>query len=248
MSQTCIWNLFLHENQSYMNIVIFSGAGISAESGIATFRDSGGLWENYNIEEVATPEAFQKNPELVLDFYNQRRRQIATAEPNAAHLYLKELEKIANTTIITQNIDDLHERSGSKNVVHLHGLITQAKSSYSDQHVQDIGFNDIRLGDHAADGSQLRPNIVWFGEAVPMLDKAIQIVRTADILITIGTSLNVYPAAGLIYETKSTCKNYVIDPNMNSDQLPPEFSLIKEKATIGAKELVHSLTNQSKNW
>lgn len=225
-----------------MEIVIFSGAGISAESGIATFRDSGGLWEQYKIEEVATPEAFQKNPELVLDFYNQRRKNIKNAVPNEAHRQIPVLESIGNVTVITQNIDNLHERAGSKQVIHLHGCITQAKSSKKDDFIEEIGFRDINIGDLAKDGSQLRPNIVWFGEPVPAMDKAIDIVKKADIMITVGSSLNVYPAAGLVFETLKDCQNYVIDPNVQELNLPDNFILLKENASLAIKNLVQQLT------
>lgn len=226
-----------------MEIVVFSGAGISAESGISTFRDTGGLWEKYKIEEVATPDAFQRNPKLVLDFYNQRRRQIEGVEPNGAHYEIVRLESVGNVNVITQNIDNLHERAGSKNVLHLHGCITQAKSSLHDQHYIDIGFNDICVGDRAADGSQLRPHVVWFGEAVPAYNDALELIKNTDVLITVGTSLNVYPAAGLVFETDSNCKHYVIDPNVNELNLPGNFNLIKKNASEGMKSLVQRLTN-----
>lgn len=225
-----------------MKVVVFSGAGISAESGIATIRESGGLWEQHNIEEVATPEAFAKNPELVLEFYNQRRRQIAGVKPNMAHIAIAELEKKLNVRVITQNIDDLHERAGSKNVLHLHGCITIAKSSLVDDLYEDIGYKDIKIGDKAKDGSQLRPHVVWFGEAVPAIDTAALIAADADIMITVGSSLNVYPAAGLIYQTKPTCTHYVVDPNVDELNLPENFHLIKKDAGEGLSELVQHLT------
>ena len=225
-----------------MKVVVFSGAGISAESGIATIRESGGLWEQHNIEEVATPEAFAKNPELVLEFYNQRRRQIADVKPNMAHMAIAELEKKLKVQVITQNIDDLHERAGSKNVLHLHGCITIAKSSLVDDLYEDIGYKDIKIGDKAKDGSQLRPHVVWFGEAVPAIDTAALIAADADIMITVGSSLNVYPAAGLIYQTKPTCTHYVVDPNVDELNLPENFHLIKKDAGEGLSELVQHLT------
>ncbi len=225
-----------------MKVVVFSGAGISAESGIATFRESRGLWEQHNIEEVATPEAFAKNPELVLGFYNQRRRQIADVKPNMAHIAIAELEKKLKLQVITQNIDDLHERAGSKNVLHLHGCITIAKSSLVDDFYENIGYMDIKIGDKAKDGSQLRPHVVWFGEAVPAIDTAALIAADADIMITVGSSLNVYPAAGLIYQTKPTCTHYVVDPNVDALNLPENFHLINKDSGEGLSELVQHLT------
>ena len=225
-----------------MEIIIFSGAGISAESGIATFRNSGGLWEQHKIEDAATPEAFQKNPELVLGFYNQRRKSVKNAVPNEAYSQIPVLESIGNVTVITQNIDDLHERAGSMQVIHLHGCITQAKSSATDDFMEEIGFRDINIGDLAKEGSQLRPNIVWFGEPLPAMDKAINIVKKADVMITVGSSLNVYPAAGLVFETSKDCQNYVIDPNVQELNLPDNFVLLKENASLAIKNLVQQLT------
>ncbi len=180
------------------HIVVFTGAGISAESGIATFRDSGGLWEQYSIEEVATPDAWHRNPRLVLDFYNARRRQVAEAQPNAAHQALAELEQHFPTTIITQNIDDLHERAGSTQVVHLHGEITKARCPEAPHLIYDIGYRDIQWGDTCKHGHQLRPHVVWFGEPVPMYPVAASLIRSADIGIVIGTSLAVSPANFLV--------------------------------------------------
>ena len=178
------------QHKKLKKIVIFTGAGVSAESGISTFRDSGGLWEKHRIEDVATPEAFKENPERVLDFYNQRRRKIREVQPNAAHIALASLESDFNVHVITQNIDDLHERAGSRKVLHLHGLITQARDEHDDSTYYEIGFSDIQLGSISPQGGQLRPNIVWFGEEVPMMDEAIPIVNTCDVFIVIGTSLN----------------------------------------------------------
>ena len=183
--------------QPKKKIVVLTGAGISAESGLKTFRDSDGLWEGYDIEEVATPRAWKKNPQLVLDFYNYRRKNVLDAQPNAAHIGLAQLEKDFEVHIITQNIDDLHERAGSTKVMHLHGEIFKMRSEVSDDLVYDIR-GDMKLGDLAEDGAQLRPNIVWFEEAVPMIEEAIPVVRSADIFIIVGTSLVVYPAAGLV--------------------------------------------------
>ena len=183
-----------------MKIVIFTGAGISAESGLGTFRNSGGLWEKFAIEDVATPEAWSRNPKLVLDFYNQRRSDSKNANPNRAHLALKKLEDYHEVHIITQNIDDLHERAGSKNILHLHGEIMKAKTSEQSQDFHPVEYG-IELGDLGKDGLQLRPHVVWFGEAVPELERAILITEQADIFIIIGTSLNVYPAASLVSRT-----------------------------------------------
>lgn len=194
-------------------IVVLSGAGISAESGIKTFRDHDGLWENHRIEEVATPEAWRKNPELVLRFYNQRRRQLKTVQPNKAHLGLKALEKDFDVRIITQNVDDLHERAGSTHVLHLHGSLLSKCSSRDKSHSVFVD-SDMNLSDIAPDGSIYRPDIVWFGESVPMFEKAIQIAETADIFLIIGTSLQVYPAANLVAYTRPSIPIYVIDKNI----------------------------------
>jgi NAD-dependent deacetylase len=222
-----------------MKIVILTGAGISAESGLGTFRDSGGLWERFKIEDVATPEAWLKNPELVLNFYNERRKLNLLAQPNLAHFSLVELEKYFDVNIITQNIDDLHERAGSTNVLHLHGEILKAKTSeLSTDYIYIEG--DINIGDLGADGKQLRPHVVWFGEAVPMLDKAIEVVQQADVFIVIGTSLNVYPAANLIHYAKPNIPTYIIDPN-EIKSLPKNFTFFKTNATDGVPELVEKL-------
>jgi len=196
-----------------INLAVLSGAGVSKESGISTFRDSDGLWENYPVEQVASIEGWYRNPELMLDFYNARRAEIKEKQPNRAHILISELEKNFNVTVITQNIDDLHERAGSSNVIHLHGLCTQARSERNPNLVKDIGYSPIHLGDLAEDGTQLRPNIVWFGEAVPMLEKAAEVVQKCDILLVIGTSLVVYPAAGLVNYVHDGTPIYLIDPN-----------------------------------
>lgn len=195
-------------------IVILTGAGMSAESGISTFRDSNGLWENYRVEDVATPEGFASNPKLVLDFYNQRRRELLKTVPNAGHIGLVDLEKSFAVNIITQNVDDLHERAGSKNVIHLHGELMKSCSvkDLNTPYPIDSGDPDIHLGDKAPDGSQLRPFIVWFGEAVPMIEPAIKEVESCDIFVVIGTSLNVYPAAGLLNYVRRGQPIYLIDP------------------------------------
>ena len=219
------------------NFVVFTGAGISAESGLGTFRDSGGLWDNYKIEDVATPEAFQKNPGLVLEFYNIRRRQLLSATPNDAHYALNKLQENFNLQIITQNIDDLHERSGSNNVLHLHGKLRQSKSTL-DNKLYEIDGSELVLGDLCPNGGQLRPNVVWFGEAVPMMDKAIEIVKTADIFIIVGTSLNVYPAASLIHYTSNSCQKYIVDPNAAEEN---GILSIRQKASVGVPKLVDQI-------
>lgn len=224
------------------NLVVLSGAGISAESGIATFRDFGGLWDKYRIEDVATPEAFRKNPKLVLDFYNMRRRECIKAQPNRAHIGLAELENDYNVFIITQNVDDLHEKAGSKNVLHLHGELMKARSSMDSTLIYDLDSlnSDIQIGDQALDGSQLRPHIVWFGESVPMMEKAQDIVAKADILVIIGTSLNVYPAAGLVDNVSDGVPIYLIDPN--TVFVPRSgINFIQKIASEGVGELIKIL-------
>ena len=221
------------------HIVILSGAGISAESGIQTFRDSNGLWENYAIEDVATPQAWQKDPELVQTFYNLRRKQVLDAKPNAAHLYFAELEKRFKVTIVTQNIDDLHERAGSSNIIHLHGNITQAKSSgpSPDKKFYAVAGHEIPMGNLCDDGYQLRPHVVWFGEEVPEMDRAAAICQTADYLVIVGTSLQVYPAAGLAYIAPATAPKFIIDPNCGNLDVDKEFVKIPCSAVEGVKVL-----------
>lgn len=226
--------------QRMKRIIVFSGAGMSAESGLKTFRDSGGLWEEYKIEEVATPEAWQANPELVLKFYNMRRNQVLEATPNAAHLSLKDLESKFEVLIITQNIDNLHERAGSKNVLHLHGEIVKSRSEKNKALIQEQ-LGDISMGELASDGHQLRPHIVWFGEEVPMFQKASKEMAKADILLIIGTSLNVYPAAGLIYQIRSEIPVYLIDPSDITNPGIPNLTIIKEKASTAVPKLVENL-------
>lgn len=196
-----------------MNIVALTGAGISAESGIRTFRDSDGLWEHYRIEDVATPEAWLQNPALVLDFYNQRRQQVVAAQPNPAHLALARLQEHFRVDVVTQNIDNLHERAGSRHVLHLHGEILKARSTLPPFETFTLEGTELNLGDLCPRGSQLRPHIVWFGEEVPMLGDSARLVQKADILLIVGTSLNVYPAAGLVNYAPPHCRIYVIDPN-----------------------------------
>jgi len=219
-----------------MNVVVLSGAGISAESGISTFRDSDGLWEKYRIEDVATPEAWYRDPALVLDFYDQRREQVRAAASNAAHMALARLQDVAMVQIVTQNIDDLHERAGSRHVLHLHGEIVLARSTVPPYETYPAGGN-IALGDLCPRGAQLRPHVVWFGEEVPMLERAARIVQKADVLLVVGTSLQVYPAAGLVQYAPKGCKIIVIDPNA------PHISgmdvvTIKEKAGVALPRLV----------
>lgn len=222
-------------------IVVFTGAGISVESGLPTFRGSDGLWEGHRVEDVATPEAWEKDPELVQNFYNKRRSDCLAAEPNHAHRKLAELEKNYDITIITQNIDDLHERAGSSKVLHLHGQIRKGQSSINPNLIYDINGTDIKDGDLCELGSQLRPHVVWFGEAVPNMNEAYKIARQADVFITIGTSLQVYPAANLIYETKPDCKLILIDPNAEQYRVPPVVLKISEKASVGVDYLAKYL-------
>lgn len=222
------------------NLVVLSGAGVSAESGISTFRDSGGLWEQHRIEDVATPEAWEANHELVLDFYNMRRQKVLEVQPNSAHYAIAELEQEFQVQVITQNIDDLHERAGSSKVLHLHGEILLAKSSNpSKLHINESYYpvknGLIKKGDTCEEGFQLRPHVVWFGEPVPNLSKAEEIVSEAEILLVIGTSLNVYPAANLLYYTKPNCQIYLVDPNQVNVSHDLDVNIIQEKATIGMK-------------
>ena len=221
------------------HIVVLTGAGISAESGIKTFRDDDGLWEGHDVMEVATPEGFIKNPELVLDFYNQRRRQLLSVEPNQAHLDLAALETDFKVSIITQNVDDLHERAGSKNVIHLHGELLKARSSRHETDILECK-NDILMGDLCAKGFQLRPHIVWFGEAVPMIDIAMDVCASADILVIIGTSMQVYPAASLMHYVPHKTPIYFIDPKPSVDN-QELLTVISENATFGVKKLMELL-------
>ena len=220
------------------HIVVLTGAGMSAESGIATFRDSGGLWEQYPIEDVATPEGFSRNPQLVLDFYNARRKAAFEAKPNKGHVGLVEMEKEYKVSIITQNVDELHERAGSTNVLHLHGELSKVRSTVDPSLIYTLAPDncEIHLGDKCEKGSQLRPHIVWFGEAVPMIEKAMKIVQTADIFVVIGTSMNVYPAAGLLNYVHAGVPVYLIDPKeVNVHQ--PGIHFIKKGASEGVAEL-----------
>lgn len=222
-------------------IVILSGAGISAESGIKTFRDAGGLWEGHDIMEVATPQGFARNPTLVLDFYNQRRKQALEVLPNAAHFALKKLESKFEVTIITQNVDNLHERAGSKNVLHLHGELFKARSTGNENLIYDITAKDILIGDKCEKGFQLRPHIVWFGEQVPMMEKAVEFATLADIFIVVGTSLQVYPAAGLLDYVKKNTTIYLIDPKIPDIIQRKNLHLLQKTAVEGLPPLVDEL-------
>lgn len=225
-------------------IVVFSGAGMSAESGIKTFRDNGGLWEEYKIEDVATYNAWTKNRKLVLDFYNQRRKQVMEASPNAAHLMVAGLQEEFDVQVITQNIDDLHERAGSKKVLHLHGEIMKSRSSQWSELIYDIKEWELKEGDLCERGAQLRPHIVWFGEAVPEMIKAEMLTEEADIFITIGTSLNVYPAANLIHVVDASVPKYLIDPGEFNLDYIRNLTVIKAKAVEGMEILLKKLHEQ----
>ena len=222
------------------NIAVLTGAGVSAESGISTFRDSNGLWENYRVEDVASIEGWYRNPELVLDFYNTRRKELGQARPNAAHIAIAELEKDWNVTVVTQNVDNLHERAGSTRIIHLHGELTKVRpedkcndrDNFSEESVFDIGYGEIHLGDLAPDGAQLRPHIVWFGEAVPKIEQAIDAMEKADILLIVGTSLQVYPAAGLYRYAGYDTPIYIIDPK-DVPVSDSRITHIREVATKG---------------
>lgn len=222
-----------------MKVVVLTGAGVSAESGIKTFRDSDGLWEGHNVMEVASPEGFAKNPKAVLEFYNQRRQQLLTVQPNAAHKALVDLEKKHEVTIITQNVDDLHERAGSSNVIHLHGELLKVRST-GDENLVLEWKEDLNIGDLCEKGYQLRPHIVWFGEMVPLLDTAASIVEQADILIIIGTSMQVYPAAGLMQYAKPEVPIYFIDPKPSISETN-RIKVYAENASIGVPKVVEEL-------
>ncbi|EHU2951708.1 SIR2 family NAD-dependent protein deacylase [Acinetobacter baumannii] len=229
-------------------LVVFSGAGMSAESGIRTFRDSNGLWENYDIQQVATPEAWERNPALVQRFYNARRKNILEAQPNEAHQYIAKLQDYYDVQVITQNIDDLHERAGSQNVLHLHGNIRLAKSSgpdaqYTTQFYEVNGWKLDLEQDFCPNGYPLRPHVVWFGEAVPAYEEAIRLVQSADIFIVIGSTLSVYPVAALVHEIPHYSKAYYIDPQADHSRVPPQYKLLNMTATEGMHELFHQLTS-----
>jgi NAD-dependent deacetylase len=229
-------------HRSSMNrVVVLSGAGISAESGLQTFRGADGLWEGHRIEDVATPEAWAANPALVLDFYNQRRRAVRAAQPNAAHQALVELERAYDVRIVTQNVDDLHERAGSSQVLHLHGEVLKARSTCDPRLVRHLGDRDIELGDVCELGSQLRPHIVWFGELVPAMEEAVELVAEADILLVVGTSLQVYPAAGLVFEAPGKARRIVVNPKVPERVSGPQFEAIAMPATMGVPGVVAGL-------
>jgi NAD-dependent deacetylase len=225
-------------------IVVLTGAGISAESGVRTFRDSDGLWEEHRIEDVATFEAWQRNQQLVLDFYNQRRKQLYEVKPNAGHLALVELEKKFDVQIITQNVDDLHEQAGSTHVLHLHGELKKVRSTVDSSLVYTLDGWELKKGDLCEKGSQLRPHIVWFGEAVPMIEPATELVSEADILLVIGTSLNVYPAAGLVYYVKPGTPVYLIDPKAEMLSGVKNLTVMRENAGTGVPKLVNQLLSK----
>ena len=225
-------------------IIVFSGAGISAESGLKTFRDSDGLWENYDLTEVATPEAWDRDQKMVLEFYNLRRKQVIDASPNKSHTYLVKLEEKYNVEIITQNIDDLHERAGSSKVMHLHGEILKSRSTINDDQYQIDGAN-LNFGDTCKDDSQLRPDVVWFGEPVPKMIEAMELCKDADILIIIGTSLTVYPAANIVDFVPEDCEKYLIDPKNILTNSIKNLTIIKEKASIGIPQLTDILLGNS---
>ena len=226
------------------HLVVLTGAGVSAESGIRTFRDSNGLWEDHRVEDVASPEGFARDPALVLDFYNQRRAQAREVQPNAAHLALAGFEEVSGwrVTIITQNVDDLHERAGSSEVIHLHGMLNQMRSVKNETTVFDCP-GDIQVDDLAPDGGQLRPHIVWFGELVPLIEDAAEVASTADVLLVVGTSLQVYPAAGLLHYAPAGCPVYVIDPHQ-----PPAgragVRYVPEAASTGVPKVLRELATE----
>lgn len=225
-------------------VVVLTGAGISAESGLKTFRDSNGLWEEYDIMEVASYGGWIRNPALVMEFYNKRRSQLRNAQPNAAHFAIAQLEQKYDVQIITQNVDDLHERGGSTNILHLHGELTKARSVRYPELVYSIGYDELKLGDFCEKGEQLRPHIVWFGEEVPLIEKAAEIVSQASYLLIIGTSMQVYPAAGLIHYKPEHCIVYIIDPKAEADSYSSNTYIIRENAGKAVPVLVNKmLTN-----
>jgi NAD-dependent deacetylase len=222
-------------------VVVLTGAGISAESGIPTFRDANGLWEGHNVEDVATPQAWTRNPELVLEFYNQRRKAAKDVQPNMGHKALADLEKHFQVTIITQNIDSLHEKAGSSSVLHLHGELFKSRSSADESLLYDMNGWELNLGDCCEKGSQLRPHVVWFGEAVPMMEPAIAETADADIFMVVGTSMQVYPAASLLYYVEDHVPKYIIDPRLPQVHERPNLHLIEEKASVGVPKVCSEL-------
>ncbi|MDR3245600.1 MAG: NAD-dependent deacylase [Prevotellaceae bacterium] len=229
---------------SKKKVIVLTGAGISAESGIKTFRDSGGLWEEYDVEVIASISGWRSNPDLVQEFYNKRRKELEDVEPNDAHTILAKLEDKFDVEIITQNVDNLHERGGSTKITHLHGELTKARSSKNPLLVSEIGYRAIEKGEKAEDGSALRPAIVWFGEDVPLIQTAAEKVQLADILIIIGTSMNVYPAAGLVEYARPDIPIYLIDPNDVHYSGQKKIIVIKEKASAGMKHLFETLMKE----
>lgn len=240
----------MYVNYGYMKkLVVLTGAGMSAESGISTFRDSGGLWEQYSVEEVATPEGYAANPKLVIDFYNARRKQLLEVVPNRGHELLAGLERDFKVTVVTQNVDNLHERAGSTNVIHLHGELTKVTSSRNPNDPRCIREltpeqYEVKMGDLAADGTQLRPFIVWFGEAVPLIEKAVDEVMEADVFVIIGTSLNVYPAAGLLHYVRPGVSVYLIDPKEVAVPANRKVHVIRKGASEGMEELKKMLLKE----
>ena len=224
-------------------LIVLTGAGISAESGIATFRDAGGLWEGYKVEDVATPEAWRKDQALVLDFYNQRRKKALDVKPNRGHEILAELERHFEVTVITQNVDNLHERAGSSKVLHLHGSLFESRSTLNPKLIYPIKGSELNIGDTCERGSQLRPNIVWFGEAVPMMEVAADVAANADVFLVVGTSMVVYPAAGLIDYVPDFVKKYVVDPKKPEIMHVPNLEFIAEKASVGMERVRKLLLN-----
>ena len=229
-------------------LVILSGAGISAESGISTFRDAGGLWDKYPVMQVASIEGYEANPELVINFYNERRKQLLDVKPNQGHILCAELEKYFDVTVVTQNVDNLHERAGSHHIIHLHGELTKVCSSYNPndpRYIRELKPEEfeVKMGDKAGDGSQLRPFIVWFGEAVPEIETAVRYVEQADIFVIIGTSMNVYPAASLLYYVPANADVYLIDPKDVNINTHRPITHIKKGASEGMKELLELLVN-----
>jgi NAD-dependent deacetylase len=244
-SATCEFHPTYKNKHMRMKLVILTGAGMSAESGISTFRDAGGLWDQYPVEDVATPEGWARNPELVLGFYAERRRQLLKAKPNDGHVGLARLQQQFDVRIITQNIDDLHERAGSKNVLHLHGELTKVSSTYDPGYVVDLPSDApyIKLGDRCPKGGQLRPFIVWFGEAVPAIEEAADLSAQADIYAVIGTSLNVYPAAGLLHYVPKGVPIYLIDPKEVDTAYYERITFIQQPATTGVAQLERLLVS-----
>ena len=239
---TFVWLLKKEGGIVMKNLVVLTGAGMSAESGISTFRDAGGLWDKYPVMQVASAEGYVRDPELVINFYNERRKQLLDVEPNAGHIGLAELEKDFNVTVVTQNVDNLHERAGSTRIIHLHGELTKVCSSrdpYNPRYVKELKPEEyeVKMGDKAGDGSQLRPFIVWFGEAVPEIETAVDYVEKADIFVIIGTSMNVYPAAGLLNYVPRTAEVYLIDPKPVDTHSMRQIHIIQKGASEGVKEL-----------